>query len=199
MSLLDKVHGGYVHNRRVQVLRDEIAKLLPQKASVLDIGCGDGLLDSLILKERPDVSIQGLDVLVREDTHIPVTHFDGHTIPFPDNSFDVVLFVDVLHHTDDPLILLREAARVSRKYVLLKDHTRNGLLARPTLRFMDWVGNARHGVVLPYNYLSQAEWEKAFSAVGLRVETWTKDIPLYPFPANLVFGRSLHMVGRMEK
>lgn len=199
MGLLDTVHGGYVHNRRVRVLRDEIASLLPPQASILDVGCGDGLLDALIQKERPDITVEGLDVLVREDAHIPVTHFDGFKLPFPDNSFDVVLFVDVLHHTDDPNILLKEAARVSRRYVILKDHTRNGFLARPTLRFMDWVGNARHGVVLPYNYLSRAEWEKAFEHSDLRIDAWKREIPLYPFPASLAFGRSLHFVARMEK
>ena len=36
--------------------------------------------------------------------------------------------------------------------IVLKDHTRNGLFSGSTLRFMDWVGNARHGVRLPYNY-----------------------------------------------
>ena len=70
----------------------------------------------------------------------------------PDASFDVVMFVDVLHHTDDPLLLLQEAQRVG-KIILVKDHFRKGFLAGPTLRFMDWVGNAHHGVVLPYNDL----------------------------------------------
>jgi ubiquinone/menaquinone biosynthesis C-methylase UbiE len=50
------------------------------------------------------------------------------------------MFVYVLHHTNDPEVLLREAQRVALKAVVLKDHTRNGLLAYTTLRFMDWVG-----------------------------------------------------------
>ena len=55
------------------------------------------------------------------------------------------MFVDVLHHTDDPMVLLREAGRVASGFVLIKDHTQNGILAGRRLRFMDWVGNARHG------------------------------------------------------
>ncbi len=36
-------------------------------------------------------------------------------------SFDVCLFADVLHHTDDVTILLRAARRVTRRFVLIKD------------------------------------------------------------------------------
>ena len=46
------------------------------------------------------------------------------------------MFVDVLLHTLDPMILLREAIRVARQTVVIKDHTLDGLLAGPTLRAM---------------------------------------------------------------
>jgi len=55
---------------------------------------------------------------------------------------------DVLHHTQDPAVLLREAVRVSRSFVLLKDHLDENILDDVTLRLMDWVGNRPHGVVL---------------------------------------------------
>ena len=42
--------------------------------------------------------------------------------------------VDVLHHTDDPMILMREAMRVTRQAILIKHHTLDGLFAGPTLR-----------------------------------------------------------------
>ncbi|HSI32306.1 MAG: class I SAM-dependent methyltransferase [Phycisphaerae bacterium] len=197
MGLIDKVHGGVVHTRRVRVLADRIAPLFPQNARVLDIGCGDGLLAKLLMERRPDVTIEGVDVLVREGTHIPVRPFDGKTIDAPDKSFDATLFVDVLHHTDDAGVLVAEAKRLSRNCVVIKDHTRNGLLAGPTLRFMDRVGNARYGVALPYNYLSKAEWDALFARQGLKVEHWEKRLGLYPWPASWVFGRGLHFVARL--
>lgn len=49
---------------------------------------------------------------------------------------------------------LKEAARVARHCIVIKDHTVTGVLARPTLRLMDLVGNAPHDVVLTYNYLT---------------------------------------------
>ena len=51
------------------------------------------------------------------------------------------MLVDVLHHTDDPGILLSEARRVTRRAVVLKDHTRD-YMAGATLRLMDWGANA---------------------------------------------------------
>jgi SAM-dependent methyltransferase len=103
---------------------------------------------------------------VRERSHIPVAPFDGQVIPYGDASFDGVMFVDVLHHTQDQIILLREAARVARKVIVIKDHSLNGLFAGPTLRLMDKIGNARHGVALPYNYWPRQKWLNTFEMLG---------------------------------
>jgi hypothetical protein len=67
------------------------------------------------------------------------------------------------------------------------------------LRLMDWFGNAHHGVVLPYNYLSEATWSKTYERVGLRVVQETRKLDLYPFPANLLFDRGLHFISLLEK
>src|SRR5437763_17176570 len=111
-SLVGILHDQFVFGRRTRILADSLATLIPRGARVLDVGCGDGTIDQLILARRPDISIEGIDPLVRAQARIPVRSFDGSNIPYPDRSFDVVMFVDVLHHTRDPRILLREAARV---------------------------------------------------------------------------------------
>jgi hypothetical protein len=112
---------------------------------------------------------------------------------------DVVMLVDVLHHAADPMLLLREAIRVARRAIIIKDHRRNGLLARATLKFMDRVGNCRHGVALPYNYWSQTQWLQAFQTLGLNVRFWQQQLRLYNWPAGLWFDRSLHFIARLER
>jgi SAM-dependent methyltransferase len=198
MNLWGRTHGKLVHSRRIQRLCEELAELIPANAEVLDIGCGDGKLAALIQGKRPDVKMQGIDVLVRDETEIPISKFDGTTIPFPDRSFDVAMFVDVLHHTDDPMILLKEAARVAKSFIVIKDHTDDGILSNATLRFMDWVGNKPHGVVLPYNYWRERQWREAFNKLRFEIMDWKKDLGLYPVIADQLFGRGLHMIARLK-
>jgi SAM-dependent methyltransferase len=161
---------------------------------VLDVGCGDGRLARLIAEKRPDISIRGIDVLQRNDAVIPIDTFDGKSIPYGEDSFDVVMFVDVLHHASQPMTLLREAVRVARHAIVIKDHLAEGSLAHLTLRVMDWVGNARHGVALPYDYWSLAKWHRVFDKLGLRINSWESNLKLYPLPADLILGRSLHFI-----
>jgi len=197
VSLVERIHGGYVHCRRIRVIASHLSALVPPGSELLDVGCGDGLLSWYIAQARPDLRVSGIDVLARHSTHIPVSAFDGLTIPRPDRGADVLLFVDVLHHMADPVRLLLEAARVARRAIIIKDHVLTGVLAGPTLRFMDWIGNARHGVPLPYNYWPLARWNAAFEESGLKVEAWIGDLRLYPWPTDYVFGRSLHFVARL--
>jgi len=187
-----------VFSRRVRVLTNHLVDLIPPGARVLDVGCGEGTIDNLIAEKRPDVTIEGIDVLVWPEAKIPVKQFDGSTIPHADGSFDVVMFVDVLHHTMDSSVLLAEAIRVG-KSILIKDHFQDGLLARPTLQLMDWVGNAHHGVSLPYNYSSRKEWNAVFKRLGLKASAMKGDLGLYPVPASWVFERGLHFVGMLER
>ena len=68
-------HERFVHQRRIRVLAQHFADLIARDASVLDVGCGDGMLAAQIAKMRPDISMRGIDVLVRDDPAIPVEPF----------------------------------------------------------------------------------------------------------------------------
>ena len=186
------LHGRLIFNRRVSVLARILADLLPPQSKVLDIGCGSGDVAAAIMKMRADLTIRGVDVLVREEPAIPVQRYDGRTLPFAADEVDICMLVDVLHHTDDPQAVLEEAKRVSRLGVVLKDHFRDGAMAGPTLRLMDWIGNAPHGVRLNYNYLSRSEWALLWGKVGMMPCQLADRVPLYPRPLSAIFGRRLH-------
>ena len=196
-GVLDTVHGGLVHQRRVDVLSRHLAELTPAGAKVLDVGCGDGLITALVAERRLDVQASGIDIATRGETHIPVSEFDGRSIPRGDREVDVVMLVDVLHHADDPARLLAEAVRVADRAIVLKDVMTLGMLSRTTLRFMDWVGNARHGVPLPYLFWSQERWQRAFRELNLVVEAERRRLGLYPPPFNLAFERRMHFIVRL--
>jgi SAM-dependent methyltransferase len=191
---IGRAHEHLVFNRRARVLAAKIGEMLPTDASVLDIGTGDGQIAKMIGERQKLNQVQGLDVMRREMTHIPVTLFDGITIPLKENSVDVITFIDVLHHTNDPQILIHEASRVARKAVVIKDHLSENVIDSATLRFMDWIGNAPHGVLLPYNYASQKKWDFWFDNANLSKQILDTSIPLYPPPLNWIFGRNLHFI-----
>ena len=198
MSPVGLFHGKLVHPRRVATLAAHAARLIPQGACVLDVGTGDGRLAAAIQQRRSDLSIDGVDVLIRPDTTIPVTAFDGRVLPLPDRSRDVVTLFDVLHHAADPAQLLAEATRVARQCIVLKDHMCSGPIAHLILRFMDEVGNRRHGVALPYRYWNQHQWSEAIDGLRLRREVWdVGGLGLYPPPFSLVFGDRLHVLARL--
>ena len=48
---------------------------------------------------------------------------DAHKLPWPDNSFDVVLIQSILHHDDDPQDMIREAFRLAPEILI---HEPNG-------------------------------------------------------------------------
>lgn len=198
--MIARIHDKFIKNRRAFILHEKLCKFFPDhKASVLDIGCGDGAVALHLMKSKPNLQIAGIDPMVRPDAALPVTKFDGKTIPFSAKSFDFCLLVDVLHHAHDPFLLLQEAGRVVKNGIIIKDHKVQGLLARQTLRFMDNTHNRRYGVSLPYNYWTPSEWQAAFVKLDLKPTRYESNLQLYPSWADWLFGRELHFIGRFEK
>lgn len=186
-------------SRRVTVLADNIARLLDGPGSLLDVGCGDGTVTALVGKRIVGLNAQGIDVLARPQCAIPMQVYDGHSFPFADQSFDAVLFTDVLHHTPDPMPLLREARRVARHAVVIKDHLCESAWDDRVLRAMDWVGNRPHGIVLPYNYWSERQWRSAWAEAGLSPVRYLTRLGLYPAPVRPLFETGLHFLVRLER
>ena len=194
MSFLKKIYESYVQMQRVNVVSGLLAEHIPRDSSVLDIGCGDGTLASTITASRKDLRIEGVDVMVRPSVLIKVREYDGLKLPFPDGSVDVAMFVDVLHHAEQPLAVLSDAARVARGAIIIKDHLRQGFMAQTRLKMMDWMGNARYGVSLPYRYWNRSEWREAFAQCGLIEKTFLSGLHLYRFPLEWFFGGSLQFI-----
>jgi SAM-dependent methyltransferase len=199
VNFVEKIHAAYWASRRVEVLGEHLDKLIPPQASLLDVGCGDGLLTRHLGARRSDLELRGMDVAIRPGASIPIELFDGKTIPAPDASFDCTLLVDALHHCRHPEDLLAEASRVSRKHLLIKDHLLSGWLAGPTLRFMDRIGNARHGVDLPHHYWKETTWRRVWKELNLEVAAFQVDLKLYPPPFGLLFDRGLHFIALLRR
>lgn len=104
------------------------AMSIPPAARVLDMGCGTGLAARAIARrEAFSGHITGVDLspylvaaarrLASEERlaeHLEFLAGDVRTLNFADGSFDAVVAHTLLSHVEDPLAVLKEAARVVR-------------------------------------------------------------------------------------
>lgn len=135
-----------------------ITSIPNKEMSVLDLGCGDGLLLSL-LKERGIIG-KGLDisdeaVAKTRNRGFEASVFDfSDRLPFADKTFDVVVSLDVLEHLYNPENLLKEANRVSKRFVIIGVPNFNSLPARIQVLFGAVPENNRpnKGHVYWFNY-----------------------------------------------
>jgi ubiquinone/menaquinone biosynthesis C-methylase UbiE len=79
----------------------------PRDASILDIGCGDGIWTAAARRRTPDGRVVGLDYslgmlepLGTRDPEVLRVNGDAHTLPVADASFDAVLAMFMLYHVD---------------------------------------------------------------------------------------------------
>lgn len=96
------------------------SNLIPSKAGdvALDLGCGNGVSTSGIKGSL----VVGLDLsekeLVKSKKKYPRNFFvvgDARRLPFKSNSFDLIVAINMLHHVENPDIVLKECFRVLKK------------------------------------------------------------------------------------
>ena len=94
--------------------------------SAIDVGCGDGFLCSEWARMGMARSIYGTDLVAdrvkRAKEMVPSGQFmiqSAYELGFPTGRFELVSMVETLEHMERPLDALREAARVSSRYVLV--------------------------------------------------------------------------------
>ena len=223
MKMQSQFHHQNVHVRRCRVLVNVLENLLPRNARVLDIGCGDGRIASLLSEYRPDLHLTGVDIHLRVATatmaevgrrrpdgaastdptatlpRISVCAFDGVHLPFQEGSFDWAIFLDVLHHARHAKDLLKEAIRVVRQGLMVKDHELSRPFAGLTLQFMDWFSNVDKGFALDCHYRSRGQWSSLWQELSLKAVFTERNLGLYPFPFSLVFERGLHFLSLLKK
>lgn len=182
-----------IYESRTRALVGALLPHLPERARVLDIGCGFGTLGRALMDAAPDrqLAVEGLERVRRDGEAIPVTAYDGRSAPFEDGSFDAVILADVLHHEPDPDRLLDEAARLTRRFLIIKDHALQGPLAQQRISLIDWAANAPYGVPCLFRYNTPAQWRECISSRGLQMVEERLSMKLYPPIVNACFGRRL--------
>jgi 2-polyprenyl-3-methyl-5-hydroxy-6-metoxy-1,4-benzoquinol methylase len=110
-----------------------LGRLFEQSApeSVLDVGCGEGVLTYKWAQALGDGPVLGIDLadpkLESEWSTRPRSNLEFRSmtaeelqdLPFPDSSFDLAAAIEVLEHVPDPDRTLAEMARVAARHLLV--------------------------------------------------------------------------------
>lgn len=90
-----------------QSFYETLAKNAPPGGKVLEIGAGSGHSRDFFA----GLDVTRLDILPAPWVDIVC---DAHDIPLPDQSFDAIVMIDVLHHLSNPMKFFAEASRLLR-------------------------------------------------------------------------------------
>jgi SAM-dependent methyltransferase len=145
---------------------------------VLDAGCGSGrTLDELaILGEAHGVELNPAALSIARARGHDVREAPVEEIPYDDASFDLVTCLDVIEHTDDDSVALRELRRVMRPGGYL-------VVSVPAHRWL-W---SHHDVVNDHRRrYTRRSLRAAVEGAGWRVERMIGFNVIYLFPAALV-------------
>ena len=101
-----------------------ILNWIDKEASILDLGCGDGELLSLLIKEK-QVHAQGIELsetaiqhCVAQGLSVFQQDIDTGLSEYADNSFDYVILNQTLQQVKKPDFALKEALRVGKKVIV---------------------------------------------------------------------------------
>jgi len=151
---------------------DSVQKHIPENATILDFGTGYGEAYNQ-LRIRGFEKTKALDITGGRFLYnrMDLTVYDGTTIPFRDNFFDVALAMTVLHHIPDFLGSLKELKRVSKNIIIVEDVPTSPEHAKE-IYFWDSVVNL-HFLDHPHNNQFHEQWLEIFSQLNLEIEEIT--------------------------
>jgi 2-polyprenyl-3-methyl-5-hydroxy-6-metoxy-1,4-benzoquinol methylase len=96
--------------------------------SLLDVGCGEGVLVEKWAKRLGDKRVVGIDLdhpalhqewATRTAPNLEYKVMKAENLPFADGEFDVATAIEVLEHVPDPEHTVAEMARVASRWLLV--------------------------------------------------------------------------------
>ncbi len=156
--------------------------------SLLDVGTGDGMVAWNVRSHFPRHFLVDVVNYLDSRVQLPFERYEeGAPIPCDDSSFDTTILTNVLHHSLDPMRLLRESVRVTRRRLIIiesvyADADRQGEKDIPFClppgqqfiytSFFDWFYNRvlHSDVPAPFNFLPPQRWDRLFREFELNVE-----------------------------
>src|SRR5690606_27976232 len=120
MSAIDAIDRRFSpdskRNGDDQLFRQKLLGVIKPTWDVFDLGAGAGIVDAMTFR-----CVAARVCGVHLDPRVVTNPFlderlvaDAKAIPYPDERFDLVFSDNVMQHLDDPVLVLKEIARVLR-------------------------------------------------------------------------------------
>jgi len=117
--------SSYFAERKIREISNQI-KNRNEPSRILDLGCGDGLCSFFFQNYFPNAYIHGLDISdesiqkaqQRKISKTRFSAYDGQHIPYDDESFNIIMLANILHHvtgTGKQKLILSECYRILQK------------------------------------------------------------------------------------
>jgi len=155
--------------------------------TLLDVGCGNGLISKMAGDHFAEVQLLDVVNYVDNDVRFPfMAYREGEEFAL-NKTFDTVLLLTVLHHSNDPLGLLSKAWRATRKRLIIiesvfgvHEQSPGAYYALASLDeedqiqfavFVDWLYNRvlHDDIPVPYNFTTPNGWLNLFAENNMRV------------------------------
>lgn len=157
---------NFIWGDRASAIIEEIKPFITKKDRIMDLG--SGLCDVTHTLRGRNYNITAVDIKdlsVFEDL-IPIV-YDGRKLPFPDDSFDICLLLDMLHHTPNPENIIMEAKRVSKKLIIM-ENIYQGTRQKYLSFIMDSVTNMEF-FDHPHTNKTDTAWKEIFKKFNLHL------------------------------
>jgi SAM-dependent methyltransferase len=182
---LDETKIRYLLDLRAHHVAKQLRPFLTGQ-SLLDVGAGDGMVSWNIRSHFQRHFLVDVVNYLDPRVHLPFQQYDeGTPLPCADASFDTTILTNVLHHSLDPMLLLKESVRATRRRLIIiesvyADPDHWGEKEIPFCltphdqfvytSFFDWFYNRvlHSDVPAPFNFLPPYKWDLIFSDIGLK-------------------------------
>jgi 2-polyprenyl-3-methyl-5-hydroxy-6-metoxy-1,4-benzoquinol methylase len=154
---------------------DLLRAYLPERASVVDVGCGAGAYGpSLIAAGHEWLGLETndycCDILTRRRLPFRKVDLTAARLPATDGEFDSAICIEVLEHTKDPEIFAGEIARIIR---------RRALFSVPNLELLPYLHDWR---VVPWHLL-EGDHKNFFTRASLQalLSRFFRHVEIFPY------------------
>lgn len=126
---------------KINYIRDYVDLL--KNIKLLDIGCGNGFFTHYFSKIADSVGLDYSRYMLSINPCNSLIQGSALFLPFKNETFEIVFCSNLLHHVEDPTIVLREMKRVSKKFVILSEPNRNN----PFMLLFSVIVREEHGTL----------------------------------------------------